>query len=70
MCLLVILVSPLIEKKGETLDMHNEFFRVELEDGTVFEYGASPHDEATFEDYLMKTKEILLRILDSYESIY
>jgi hypothetical protein len=58
-----------VRSAGETLDMHNEFFRVQLEDGTVFEYGASPHGEATYDDYLMKTKEILLRILDGYESL-
>ena len=32
------------------MDKHNEFFRVELEDGTVLEYGASPHDEAIHEE--------------------
>ncbi len=55
-----------VRATGETLDMHNEFFRVQLEDGTVFEYGAGPHAEATYEDYVMKTKPILLRILGSY----
>jgi len=58
-----------VRSAGETLDMHNEFFRVELEDGTVFEYGASTHNEATYEDYLMKTKPILQRILNSYKSL-
>ncbi len=33
-----------VRSAGETLDMHNEFFGVELEDGAVFVYGASPHD--------------------------
>ncbi|MFC1997323.1 hypothetical protein ACFLXI_06925 [Chloroflexota bacterium] len=52
---------------GETLDLHNEIFWVDLEDGTRIAYGATPWADATYEDYLMKTKEILLRILTTYE---
>jgi len=52
---------------GETLDLHNEIFWIYLEDGTRIAYGATPRTDATYEDYLMKTKEILLRILTTYE---
>ena len=52
---------------GETLDLHNEIFWVYLEDGTRIAYGATPRTDATYEDYLIKTKEMLLRILATYE---
>jgi hypothetical protein len=51
----------------ETLDNHNETFFVLLDDGTRIEYGARPAQDATYEDYLMKTKEVLLQILASFE---
>jgi hypothetical protein len=54
---------------GETLDLHNEIFWIYLEDGTRIAYGATPRTDATYEDYLMKTKEILLRILTTYEAM-
>jgi hypothetical protein len=53
---------------GETLDLHNETFIVELPDGTVIQYGARPYAKATYEDYQMKTKEVLKQILASYQS--
>jgi hypothetical protein len=52
---------------GETLDNHNETFVILLDDGTRIEYGAGPASDATYEDYLMKTKEVLLQILASFE---
>jgi hypothetical protein len=52
---------------GETLDMHYEFFMVDLEDGTRITFGAAPRDDATYDDYVMKTKEMLLNILATYE---
>jgi hypothetical protein len=53
----------------ETLPNHNETLAVELEDGTVIEYGARPEPTATYEDYLMKGKGMLLHILASYEPL-
>lgn len=52
---------------GETLDLHNETFSVELPDGTVIQYGARPYASATYEDYQMKTKNVLKQILASYK---
>jgi len=52
---------------GETLDLHNETFWIDLEDGTRITYGATPRNDANYEDYLMKTKEMLLQILATYE---
>jgi hypothetical protein len=42
---------------------------VTLPDGTRIEYGASPREDAVFLDYTMKSKEILLMILASFQSI-
>jgi hypothetical protein len=53
---------------GETLDLHYEMFMVELEDGTVIRFGALPRHDATYEDYLMKTKDTLLEILSTFEA--
>jgi hypothetical protein len=55
-------------KTGETLDMHYEWFSVTLEDGTRIGYGAIPRQDATYEDYLMKTKDLLLRIISTYQA--
>jgi len=51
----------------ETLACHNEMMRVGLDDGTQIEYGARHEPTATFEDYLMKGRDMLLQILASYE---
>ncbi len=51
----------------ETLDCHNEMMRVGLDDGTQIEYGARHDPTATFEDYLIKGRDMLLQILASYE---
>ena len=52
---------------GEALEEHNETMYILLEDGTRIEFGAGPAHDATYEDYLMKTKEVLLQILASFE---
>jgi hypothetical protein len=52
---------------GETLDLHYEMFMIRLEDGTVIRFGSTPNHEATYEDYLMKTRETLLQILTTYQ---
>lgn len=54
---------------GETLDLHSESFNIDLEDGTRITFGATPRNDATYEDYLMKTKEMLLQILATYEAM-
>jgi hypothetical protein len=56
-----------VKGEGETLEMHNETMRVTLPDGTQIEYGAAPHSDATYEDYLMKTRDVLLQILETFE---
>jgi len=54
--------------QNETLAEHNETFVFMLEDGTRIEYGARPVNDATYEDYLMKGKGMLLQILATYET--
>jgi hypothetical protein len=54
---------------GETLDMHHEMYSLELEDGTVIRFGSTPRHDATYEDYLMKTREVLLQIIGTYEAL-
>jgi len=54
--------------QDETLAEHNETFVFMLEDGTRIEYGARPVSDATYEDYLMKGKGMLLQILATYET--
>lgn len=51
----------------ETLDCHNETMIIELEDGTRIEYGARYEPTATYADYLMKGKDMLRRIVASFE---
>jgi hypothetical protein len=58
-----------VKGEGETLDMHNETLVVTLPDGTRIEYGAAPHRDATYEDYLMKSRDMLLQILETFEYI-
>jgi hypothetical protein len=54
---------------GETLDLHSETFWIDLDDGIRIAYGATPRVDANYEDYLMKTKEMLLQILGTYETM-
>jgi hypothetical protein len=58
-----------VKGEGETLDMHNETMVVTLPDGTRIEYGAAPHRDATYEDYMMKSRDMLLQILETFEYI-
>jgi hypothetical protein len=58
-----------VKGEGESLEMHNETMVVRLPDGTRIEYGAAPRANATYEDYLMKTRDVLLQIVGSYESM-
>lgn len=53
---------------GESLDLHNETLTFELPDGLRFQYGSINDPTATYEDYLMKTKAVLLEILSTYEN--
>jgi hypothetical protein len=54
---------------GENLDLHGEMFGFELEDGTRIRFGSTPNHDATYEDYLIKTKEVLLQIIATYEKL-
>jgi putative hemolysin len=54
---------------GETLNYHNETLWIRLADGTQIEYGAGPHETATYEDYLETTKNVLLQMLGSFQQI-
>lgn len=54
---------------GESLDEHNETMVVILEDGTRIEYGCNPMAAATYEDYLMEGKDVLLLILSTYAEL-
>ena len=53
---------------GELLPEHNETFYLILPDGTRIEYGSRPSENATYQDYLMKGKPVLLGILSTYRS--
>jgi hypothetical protein len=51
----------------ETPDCHSEMMRIQLEDGTQIEFGSILEPTASFEDYLMKGRDMILRILASYD---
>lgn len=53
---------------GESLAEHNETYHILLADGTRIEFGSRPAEDATYQDYLTKTKPILLEILATYLS--
>lgn len=57
-----------IQSGGESLAEHNEDVVLTLDDGTRIEFGPRPVAEATFEDYLMKGRPLLLSILETYTS--
>jgi hypothetical protein len=57
-----------VQAGGESLTDHNETVRFTLEDGTRIEFGARPVADATYEDYLMKGRPLLLSILETYLS--
>jgi hypothetical protein len=52
---------------GESLDLHNETFHILLENGLRLEYGSIPRTDATYQDYLMKGKPMVLEILAGME---
>ncbi len=58
-----------VKGAGESLNEHNETMVVHLPDGTRLEYGAAPRADATYEDYLMKTRNTLLQILATFEFV-
>lgn len=53
---------------GDTLPEHNETFSLVLPDGTRIEYSSRASSNGTYQDYLMKTKPVLLEILVTYRS--
>ena len=53
---------------GETLDLHGEMFRVELENGFVIRFGSWPRSDAVYDDYIMKTKNTLIQIIGTFET--
>jgi hypothetical protein len=53
--------------ESDTLPYHNETLVLTLSDGTRIEYGASPVEGATYEDYLTEAKLVILQILSTYE---
>jgi hypothetical protein len=57
-----------IQGGGESLAEHNEDVIVTLDDGTRIEFGPRPTVNATFEDYLLKGRPLLLSILETYVS--
>jgi putative hemolysin len=54
------------EEPCTALPCHNETFVLQLTDGTRIEYGAAPAENATYEDYLATTKDVLLQIVASF----
>ena len=52
---------------GDSLDSHNETLHVMLENGLRIEFGALPRIDATWQDYLMKGKPLILDILAGME---
>ena len=52
---------------GDSLDSHNETLYVMLDNGLRIEFGALPRINATWQDYLMKGKPLILEILAGME---
>jgi hypothetical protein len=52
---------------SEELPNHNETLVITLRDGTRVEFGALPIEGASYKDYLLETKLVLLKILSTYE---
>ena len=52
---------------GDSLDAHNETLHVMLDNGLRIEYGALPRIDATWQDYLVKGKPLILEILAGME---
>jgi hypothetical protein len=53
---------------SETLDGHQEFLRIRMEDGTAIEYGSISDEVATYQDYL-EIKDTLIEIIESYRKV-
>jgi putative hemolysin len=53
----------------DSLTYHEETLYIQLADGARIEYGSVPRADATYEDYVVKGKGMLLRILASYGPI-
>jgi len=58
-----------IQAGGESLVDHNETVYLTMDDGTRVEFGARPIANATFDDYLMKGRPLLLSILETYQNL-
>jgi len=54
---------------GETLDLHNEILWIDLEDGTRIAFGATPRTDATYQDYLIKTRDTLEQIIGTFKLV-
>ncbi len=55
-----------VQSGGESLADHNETVHFTLEDGTRIEFGSRPSIDATYADYLMKGRPLLMSILETY----
>lgn len=58
-----------VKTRGETLDMHNELNWLVLDDNTRIFFGSVPRTDATYDDYLMKTRETLLSVISTYQAV-
>lgn len=54
------------EEPCDALFCHNETFFLQLPDGTRIEYGATPASDATYDDYVATTRQVLLQIVASF----
>ena len=59
----------LAEQGDDRLVTHNETMVVTLPDGTRIEYGSVPREDATYQDYLMKGRDTILQIIQTYRSL-
>jgi hypothetical protein len=51
---------------GDNLQEHGELMSLTLPDGTRFAYGSRPRVDATYSDYEMKGRELILQIMATY----
>jgi hypothetical protein len=54
--------------EGDNLEQHGELMSLTLPDGTRLAYGSRPRVDATFTDYEMKGRPLILRIIASYST--
>ena len=57
------------EYNDGTLNSNHLHMKVDLEDGVRIVYHGIPRTDATLDDYIMKTQEILERIISTYQSV-